>query len=368
MADTLLKMPDYTCLETIVRSKRETMKRPFTLVDLLHLEVTQVGDKELYSEQGGRRFEERVTDLVRNGMISTGQFTLAARSVFLGPSTQIQYAGEQGWKGRRVLKYTFKIPQFSGGWTLNFGGQSFTVGSSGSFLADAQSLDIVRLDKSADDIPPDLTFSQVSTLVDYAKVQIGGASVLLPQSGEVILARQDEELYVNHVEFSQCRAYRASSSIRFDEAGPAPIEEVGLPANLEVSLILDQPIDSVKSVAGDLVTARVESDVKAKGQVLIPRGSLVHGRIRQLETVSSPRPHFVVALEFSEIEIGNKRAIFSARLDQIESLPGSGPQAGQIEMARGAELPGVGVFSVDSPAVRFDAGLRLRWRTVDLKR
>ena len=364
MAGILAKMPDYTCLETITRTERSTAKGRLNLVDLLHLEVTQAGDRELYSQSGGQSFQEKVTDLVGNGLISTGQFTLTARAVFLSPATQIQYAGEELLKSRRALKYNFIISPISGGWTLNFGAHTATVGSSGSFWADAESLDVMRLEKRADDLPPDLTFSQVNTSIDYGRVQIGPASALLPQSAEVVLGREDGELYVNHVEFSQCREYRASSSIRFGDAAEARIEEVTLPANLEISLILEQPVDSESNLAGDLVMARVEAEVKAKGQVLVPRGALVHGRIRQLEGVAGPKPHFVIALEFSEIEFGNKRAIFAAQLQRVE---GASPM-GRIEVLRSAELPGVGTFTMDGRRVRLESGLKLRWRTIDLKR
>src|SRR5580658_6287513 len=94
MAETLAHLPDYTCLETIARSERQLDNASFKAIDAVRLEVTQIGDKEFYSPQGDHKFQDGVTQLVGTGLISTGQFALAARSVFIDTSPQIRFAGE----------------------------------------------------------------------------------------------------------------------------------------------------------------------------------------------------------------------------------------------------------------------------------
>jgi hypothetical protein len=304
--------------------------------------VTQIGDKEFYSPQGDHKFQDGVTQLVGTGLISTGQFALAARSVFVDTSPQIQFAGNETLKGRRVLKYDYRIPYLARGWTLTFGAQTVTVGAHGSFWADAATLDLMRLDKHADDIPPDLAFSEARTAVDYGRVRIGDADVLLPQSAEVVLTLQNHETFINRTEFSQCRAYRAESSIHFgDTPEPPPFN---LPPNLAIVLELDRAIDPESSAEGDPVTAHVARDVRLKNQVVIPAGAVAHGRIRELTDSS-------ITLEFAELEFAHQRAVFTARLEQA---------AHPAKVLRGATLPGVGTLSVNTLPPAF----RTTWRTL----
>jgi hypothetical protein len=342
VAESLAHLPDYTCLETIERSERQLESASFKAVDAVRLEVTQIGAKEFYSAQGDHKFQDGVTQLVGTGLISTGQFALTARSVFVDTSPQIRFAGESVLKGRRALKYDYRIPYLARGWTLTFGAQSVTVGAHGSFWADAATLDLMRLDKQADDIPPDLAFSEARTAVDYGRVRIGDIEVLLPQSAEVILTLQNHQTYINRAEFSQCRAYHAESSISF---GDAPERQAfQLPPNLPIVLELDRAIDPESSVEGDPVTARVALDVRLKNQIVIPSGAIAHGRIREM-TGSS------ITLEFAELEFANQRAVFTARLEQA---------AHPAKVMHGAALPGVGTVSVNG----LPAGFRTTWRTI----
>jgi hypothetical protein len=342
VAETLAHLPDYTCLETIARSERQLDNASFKAIDAVRLEVTQIGDKEFYSPQGDHKFQDGVTQLVGTGLISTGQFALAARSVFIDTSPQIQFAGNEILKGRRVLKYDYRIPYLARGWTLTFGAQTVTVGAHGSFWADAATLDLMRLDKHADDIPPDLTFSEARTAVDYGRVRIGDTDVLLPQSAEVVLTLQNHETFINRTEFSQCRAYRAESSIHFGETPEPP--PFNLPPNLAIVLELDHAIDPESSAEGDPVTAHVARDVRLKNQIVIPAGSVAHGRIREMTDSS-------ITLEFAELEFAHQRAVFTARLEQA---------AHPAKVMHGAALPGVGTLSVNT----LPAAFRTTWRTL----
>ena len=64
---------------------------------------------------------------------------------------------------------------------------------------------------------------------------------------------------------------------------------------------------------GTLIDGVVEKNVAAKkGAVLIAAGSPVRGRIRRLEHYRDPFPHFVVALEFTEVEAQGIRYRFYA--------------------------------------------------------
>jgi hypothetical protein len=57
MGQVLSRLPNYTCLETIERSRRRASGKRFELVDALHLEVAFVDGKELFSWPGERSFK-----------------------------------------------------------------------------------------------------------------------------------------------------------------------------------------------------------------------------------------------------------------------------------------------------------------------
>jgi hypothetical protein len=61
---------------------------------------------------------------------------------------------------------------------------------------------------------------------------------------------------------------------------------------------------------GDRITASIEAPVSNHGAVLIPKGALLLGRIRRLERQSDLRPHYLVGLEFTDIEFLGQHARF----------------------------------------------------------
>jgi len=94
-----------------------------------------------------------------------------------------------------------------------------------------------------------------------------------------------------------------------------------LPAELQIVVNLNSRISGDMAV-GTLIDGIVADKVSAKkGEVLIPAGSLVRGRVRRLERYTDPFPCFVVALEFTEMELQGIRHRFYADLVKIQSAP-----------------------------------------------
>src|SRR5215469_12007656 len=58
-ADNLRRLPNYTCTQTIERSRRPARARRFEPVDMLRLEVALVAGKELFSWPGAGQFEDK---------------------------------------------------------------------------------------------------------------------------------------------------------------------------------------------------------------------------------------------------------------------------------------------------------------------
>ena len=141
---------------------------------------------------------------------------------------------------------------------------------------------------------------------------------------------------------------------------PSPqVTETVLPAGLRLDLRLETALDSRRAVVGDTLIARLVNDLKQAGDVIAPAGAAAHGRIRRLDR---QRGYYAVGLEFYELEFGQVRARFTARLETIPTvLPGP---PGRI--SRPPEIvndrTGVGIFFVNSS--RFNIRhLEMVWRT-----
>lgn len=89
------------------------------------------------------------------------------------------------------------------------------------------------------------------------------------------------------------------------------------PASLTLTIGLETPLYLETAHVGDLISAKVQSAVKHKGVVIVPKGALVSGRLRRLEKYTDESPYFVVGLEFSEVDFPGNRARFFAELQQI---------------------------------------------------
>lgn len=149
--------------------------------------------------------------------------------------------------------------------------------------------------------------------------------------------------------------------------------------------MLESEIDSVKAAVGDVLAATVMTDIVTRTSLAIPKGTAVRGRLRMLRRETEPEPHYVIGLEFSEVELGDKRAVFYARLQQPPSVPGlrlyftrtskksSSVGAGTVqaygtetvttEQYRVADLPGVSVFMMMGTSFRLPKGLKMVWKT-----
>ena len=96
MIETLRRIPNYTCLETIERSVRRSDSKRASVVDALRLEVAVVDGKELFSWPGERQFKERdLRELAPGGAIGNGNFALHAKSVFGGGYVTFTFRGRE---------------------------------------------------------------------------------------------------------------------------------------------------------------------------------------------------------------------------------------------------------------------------------
>ncbi len=149
--------------------------------DTLRLEVAFVDGKELFSWLGAGKFEDRgIGEFGRGGAIGSGLFASLAQSVFLTKSTTFRYVGEESVRGRRAVRYTYQVPLHGSGYEIKIAAKHALVGFSGSFWADADTLQLMRLSVRADDIPLTLGIYGAVQTIEYTRVRLSETDFLMP--------------------------------------------------------------------------------------------------------------------------------------------------------------------------------------------
>jgi hypothetical protein len=366
--DDLSHLPNFTCLETIERSTRNSPMKPFDVKDVVQVEVAHVGERELFAWPGASNFENRpLAEMIGTGMTSNGEYSTHARSLFLGESAVIHYAGEEELGGHRAARYDYEISPMFAGYVVNTNGRRGSVGVRGAFWADNTTFDLLRLTVEGTDIPDQLGVRALLIEIEYGRLRIGPGDFLLPQSSSAWMGAVSGVESRNRIEFTHCRQYATESVLSFDEppaAGVQPgppggqISEFTLPPGLIVSLRLEAPIHISSAKVGDSVTAVLSSDVKQNGRLLAPKGAIVSGRLRLLR--KQPGGSHLVGLEFTDLAFENKHSRFLAKLVLVDSrFPRAMPR-----MELPPELPGVGTFFAPIGVAQLPKGMLMEWKMV----
>jgi hypothetical protein len=366
MSQNLERQPNYTCQQTIERSRRTNPKRRFELVDALRLEVAYVDGKELFSWPGAGKFEDRdITSIVGGGTIGNGSFALHARSVFLSSIPTYHYEGESQDGPRRIHTFRYDVPQFRSGYRIKVGPNQAVVGYAGTFTIDADNLDLVRLEVKATSIPPHLDLSSTRDVMYYHRAPIGTGRFLLPESSELVMTDLKGAENRNRTRFHSCRQYSGDSVISFEEA---PDEETAgtaavsagppKPAELEggqwLELRLQNPIRFGETPRGEPLVALLGSDAKRRGKVLLRKGALFHGRVKTIHAVGGRSPGVAVTLEFFEYELEGVRWPVHLGLEE------AGPVAAASTRLR--VDPATDTILITGTRQELPAGMRLVWR------
>lgn len=379
MRENLSRAPDYICQETVERWARDSQRAEFKALDILRLEVGFAGGKEIFSWRGASRFEEKeLADLIGSGVVGTGAFAVHAANVFLSGAAEFTYRGEEDWKGKRAFRFDYTVPQQHSRYRVRVPPYQAVVGFHGAFWVDAETLDLLRLEVHADEIPDELRLARTSDVMEYQRVAIGRSEYLLPASSEFTMLGVLGNEHRNRRRLSNCRQYAAEASVRFDPAveGGSVSKASALPPHLVLEFVLESPVDLENAALGDPVRAALGRPVVHQGQVLAPQGATVLGRLVRLERNTVPYPHYVVGLEFDTLETAAGRIEFSATLEDVSAAPGLIRQAKTLDPTfdRRRRVPrldilvrerqeGRGVLHWDARQPRIRRGLRMRWRT-----
>jgi hypothetical protein len=316
--------------------------------------------------------------MVTGGAIGTGNFALHAKAVFQTSAPRFTYAGEVPWNGRSARKWDFVVPQGQSGYTLRVSGKEAIVGYHGSFWADKQSLDLLRLEVEADDIPPELGLEAAADAVEYGRANISGQSFLLPTRSELRMIALDGSMNENRTRFTSCRQYTGESTLLFDDPDPEikapaePARTLTAPPNLRLDFALQFPVVIHEAAVGDPVTGVLRKALRLPDGTVIEKGALVHGRIASLRQGQFGRyTGYAIGLKFFEIESGNLHVEFSATLEDIQTAQPGFHTRSSFGTGMGGQRPEneelVGsIFFVQSHIRHLDRGLRMFWRTTHM--
>ena len=151
-----------------------------------------------------------------------------------------------------------------------------------------QNANLIRLVLSTDELPPETDSCGIEQTLDYERLHLNQAEFLLPaEILEKSLNRDGSETDSRTV-YSNCHEFRGESELKFEpppdpgSAGPRapPVPVSTLPPGLPFKLALTQNINTATAAAGDVVTAKLTTDIRDESsRILVPAGAIVTGRI-----------------------------------------------------------------------------------------
>jgi hypothetical protein len=382
------RLPNYVCQQTVERFGRSAAERPWEKIDTLRFEVALVGNQELYAAPGARQFQDRpLAEMAGRGTISTGQLALLAKHVFGSTAAHFTYRAKNERAGRIAHQYDYDVAPEHSSYRLRSGTAESTVGFQGAFWIDDQTLDLIRLEVEAYDIPERLGLAEANTAMSYSRAVIDATEILLPVAASHSIAAVDGVETMNRIELSACRHYRTEATIQFagETASPESGESVArnriaepaadaLPAGALIEITLDSNLDPAIANIGDPIAGSLARPVKDGEAVLVPQGAAVRGRVVRLDRQNMPFPIYEVGLEFDSVEIGDRKLPLAATMEE------AGPAAGLIKQAkrldptftrqRTARMDilvrevqrGQGILYWEARRGSIPRGLRMKWR------
>jgi hypothetical protein len=227
VAEHLSRLPNYTCHEKVSRLIRPMNSSGAGLHDQVVLEVAFVGRQELFARQGESTFQEpSISKVVPYGTIGSGAFAAHIDSIFSGDAASFDYAGAAKKDGHKTVRYDFQVPLEKSRFVVKHNSVQGIVAYQGSFWADLDSLELVRLEIKADHIPPLIGVRIVKEVLRYSPVHIRDSDVLLPLHSELEVSDSAGTFSINDVSLEQCREYTGESTITFgapiDKPSPTP--------------------------------------------------------------------------------------------------------------------------------------------------
>lgn len=205
------ELPNFVVNQRVLRYVREPNGQ-WRSRDILDVEVTYESTKgESYKLKyvNGKPANNNYDSV--GGASSTGEFGTVLVALFRpdakaefkqGPSDRVD--------GRKATIYDFRILTRNSTYqvTETRSNKSVISGYKGSIWIDEETKRVLRIEQSADDIPPNFPITVSESAVDYGWFEINGEKFLLPKRAELIIGSDRDRLYSRNVlEFTNYRRF-----------------------------------------------------------------------------------------------------------------------------------------------------------------
>jgi hypothetical protein len=386
IVENIKKLPKYTCLQMVSRYRFDAIppvpvvgcgylddlgstdiqkRMMLAWTDRFKLDVTVSEGAEIFSWPGDQRFQsEDVDTIVGSGMAGTGDFGPFLMSIFGESASECNYLGLEQDNARAFAVYHYHVPISASHYQIKIGSQTkdmATMAYDGKFWIDPQNAELSRMTIEVSKPPRQSQTCRIETTITYRRARIGGFDFLLPQLTDLKLFDDEFQLYENRIEYASCRQFQSESVFRTDEeaAGVSEVRRppVAIPQGIKIKVALHSKIDSQRSFAGDAIEGRL---LNAIG-VVVPAGSIVHGRIVRIEHRYQPSDFFALGLKFHSVEVNSIEVPIT--LVAVTRSRGERILTGPAERRQGI---GMFMFQTDRPVL--DQMFISEWKTASRKK
>jgi hypothetical protein len=220
VAEHLLHLPSYTCLEVVDRWVRSASSQSLYPMDRVEVEVAFVGNQEYFAPRGGTEFDSSsITKTVPVGTIGNGTFGAHVKALFDTDSPTFKYVGPSNKDKHKTFRYDFMVPQERSHFLVKGSGQGI-VAFKGSFWVDAETLDLVRLELNADHLPSYIGVRFFQESMQYSTVRIRDSDFLLASKSEMSAMDSRGNYSLNLIRLQNCREFRGDSIVSYHQDSP----------------------------------------------------------------------------------------------------------------------------------------------------
>lgn len=396
--ENIRKLPNYTCIQTVRRSRFEALsgdrvtgcrdvedggetkgQRQMLLAwtDEFKLDVTISKEGEIFSWAGARKFESAGAEgIVGGGLTGTGDFGGFLGSIFGGDTAAYQYLGLEPIRGQDFAAYRYQVPISISHYRIRVGSQpndQAMMAYEGKFWIDPRNAGLSRMTIVVPQPPLKSETCRIETTIEYQTFQIGSSRLLLPQLTLLKVWDTDGTRAENQSAYASCRAFQSESVFRPEAASsvgePAPggtlspgdsapaTTPLAIPSGKTLRIALRSKIDSESAFAGDPIEGQLLQPIRGRGgNILVPRGTLVHGRIVRFERHYVPSNYFVLGLKYYSLAVNGSEVPLTLEFDARS--PGERDLTGPIE-----KREGIGMFMFQSRRLALGGTFVSEWKT-----
>ncbi len=223
---------NFICRQTIKRFESRSLGKKWKALDLIEAEVLIIQNEEQYQElkKNGRRTAGTIKD--QGGAWSTGEYGTMLYNLFVyGYAEQAERA--DGERDEFGTPYEYEVERKQSGWTLHASNEAYTTAYEGRFWVNPESGNVIKIERTAIDLPADYPLQTVVNSVDYGTVAVDEQEYRLPVSAVArSCVRHSARCNRNDISFTDYRRFTAESAIyqtesTIDFGGEAAAESSG---------------------------------------------------------------------------------------------------------------------------------------------